>query len=358
MAKIRRMFPGGNTSQGFVSLHDNIINDRRNKLYILKGMPGGGKSSLMTEIGERALDKGYSLEYHHCPSDPESIDGLVINELAIAIVDGTPPHSIDPVYPGLSDRIINLAAYINEEEIAEYKKEIEEAKEKNSKAYRRAFNYLKAARSVYKEIENINREAQDFKKINQISREYLDEIFSHEIVDQGSYSFKNREIFSSAYTPKGYFDYTDTIVAGLAKKYYLKGELGTGKSKFLNRLMKRAKMENFHLEIYYNAFAPEKIESILIYELDLIVSANEAIRLGDYKTIDFNRFFDKARLDTGKDYLLFNKLMEEGIRALNLAERNHFKQEELYNSAIDFTGVDREREMIWQEIEEFIRKKA
>ncbi len=33
-------------------------------------MPGGGKSSLMKEVGERALEKGYSVEYHHCPSDP------------------------------------------------------------------------------------------------------------------------------------------------------------------------------------------------------------------------------------------------------------------------------------------------
>lgn len=55
-------------------------------------MPGGGKSSLMKDIGRRALDEGFTLEYHHCPSDPNSIDGIVINELGVAIVDGTPPH--------------------------------------------------------------------------------------------------------------------------------------------------------------------------------------------------------------------------------------------------------------------------
>src|SRR5699024_5665927 len=70
MVKIRRMFPGGNTSHGFYHLHDNIIGLDRNKLYILKGMPGGGKSSLMKEIGKRALEEGFTLEYHHCPSDP------------------------------------------------------------------------------------------------------------------------------------------------------------------------------------------------------------------------------------------------------------------------------------------------
>ena len=92
MPKIRRMFPGGNTSQGFVSFHDNIIGENRNMLYILKGMPGGGKSSMMIEIANRALEEGYSLEYHHCPSDPDSVDGIVIEELKLAIVDGTAPH--------------------------------------------------------------------------------------------------------------------------------------------------------------------------------------------------------------------------------------------------------------------------
>lgn len=86
------MFPGGNTSQGFYSLHDNIKGPKRNMLYIIRGMPGGGKSSMMKEIGKLALEKGYDLEYHHCPSDPNSVDGVVIEELGIAIVDGTLPH--------------------------------------------------------------------------------------------------------------------------------------------------------------------------------------------------------------------------------------------------------------------------
>ncbi len=41
MTKIRRIFPGGNTANGFFSLHNNIISEKRNKLYIFKGMPDG-----------------------------------------------------------------------------------------------------------------------------------------------------------------------------------------------------------------------------------------------------------------------------------------------------------------------------
>ena len=86
-------------------------------LYILKGMPGGGKSSMMKEIGKRAYEKGYSVELHHCPSDPNSIDAVVIEELRIGIIDGTPPHPVDPVYPGVSEVIIDLTQYIDRNKI-------------------------------------------------------------------------------------------------------------------------------------------------------------------------------------------------------------------------------------------------
>ena len=42
MAKVRRAFPGGNISQGFYSLHDNIIGPNRRMFDILKGMLGRG----------------------------------------------------------------------------------------------------------------------------------------------------------------------------------------------------------------------------------------------------------------------------------------------------------------------------
>lgn len=353
MGKIRRMFPGGNTSQGFSSLHDNIIGLNRNALYILKGMPGGGKSSLMKEIGKRALEEDFSVEYHHCPSDPSSIDGIVINELGIGIIDGTPPHAMDPVYPGLGDKIVNLAVYIDSSKIAGHKDEIAKAKTNNKKAYRRVFNYFKAARLVYDEIEEAHKEYVDFNKVNNMSKEYLDEIFSREIVEGRNYKFKTRYMFSNAYTPQGYFDYTETIIDGVKHRYYLDGEIGTGKSTFLKRVVERANMENFHIEIYHNPFIPEKIESLLIHELDLIISSNDKIKKGPHNTIDFNQFFDKSKIDNQEEYIIFEKLIEKGTESLNMAKDNHFIQETIYKKSINYKGIDEEKERIWEEIKSY-----
>ena len=90
--RIRRLIPGGNTSKGFYSYYDNIIEKDANRIFILKGGPGTGKSSLMKKIAKEMLEKGYEVEYHHCSSDNNSIDGIVIPKLRVAMIDGTAPH--------------------------------------------------------------------------------------------------------------------------------------------------------------------------------------------------------------------------------------------------------------------------
>ena len=182
MEKVRRMFPGGNTSRGFFPLQENIIGENKNFLYILKGMPGGGKSSLMKEIARRSLEEGYTVEYHHCPSDPTSVDAIVIVELKIVILDGTPPHSMDPLYPGVNERIVDLSRFINEEKIKPYKEKIVKAKKNNKKSYRRAFNYFKAAKSVYEEIEMNNKEFVDIKGLKKYENKFMEEIFKRKEV--------------------------------------------------------------------------------------------------------------------------------------------------------------------------------
>lgn len=90
--KIKRVFPGGNTSKGFYSYYDYIIEPDANRIFVIKGGPGVGKSSMMKKVAKDLLEKGYDIEYHHCSSDNNSIDGLVVPKLRVAMVDGTAPH--------------------------------------------------------------------------------------------------------------------------------------------------------------------------------------------------------------------------------------------------------------------------
>ncbi|MDR7870201.1 MAG: ATP-binding protein [Tissierellaceae bacterium] len=357
MANVRRIFPGGNTSEGFYSLHDNIIGTNRNMLYILKGMPGGGKSSMMKEIGKRAYEKGYSVELHHCPSDPNSIDAVVIEELKICIIDGTPPHAIDPTYPGLTETIIDLTQFINTDKIVDSKEEIIKAKGNNKKAYRRAFNYFKAAKNIYSEIEEVNKEFVDFKAINNLSKELILEIFSKEPIEVNK-DFKVRRLFSSAYTPNGYVDNIKTILNYVDTRYYLQGDTGTGKSVFLERVIDAAKLRDYHIEIYYNPLIPTKIESVIIFELDTIISSNLRTKEFPNTLIDFNQFFNKPEEKSGEenyDIKMFNELVLGGVEGLRGAKDNHQALEDSYKKAVNYKGVDEVKERLWAEIESYMK---
>lgn len=357
MANVRRIFPGGNTAEGFYSFHDNIMGSNRSMLYILKGMPGGGKSSMMKEIGKRAYEKGYTVELHHCPSDPNSIDAVVIEELKIGIIDGTPPHPIEAIYPGISETIINLTQFINTEKIQDSKADIVEAKANNKKAYRRAFNYFKAAKTIYEEIEETNKEFVDLKGINTLSKVNIDKIFKKEPIEINR-DIKVRKMFSSAYTPNGYVDNTKFILTDVNNRYYIKGEIGTGKSDFLKRIVDECTLRDYHIEIYYNSLIPTKIESIIIFELDTIISSNLKTLEFPNTLIDFNAYFNKPeekQEEENYEIKIFNELILGGIEGLRGAKDNHLALEEAYKKAVNYKGVDEVKESIWKEIENYMK---
>ena len=78
------------------------------RLFILNGGPGSGKSSIMKKVGHQWVEKGYDIEFLHCSSDNDSIDGVFIPALKVGLVDGTAPHVIEPKAPGAMEEYINL----------------------------------------------------------------------------------------------------------------------------------------------------------------------------------------------------------------------------------------------------------
>lgn len=94
--KLKKFFPGGNTSQGFFSYYDHIIGQDATRVMVIKGGPGVGKSTLMRFIGEHMLEQGFDVEYHCCSSDNGSLDGVCIPSIGVALLDGTAPHDEGP----------------------------------------------------------------------------------------------------------------------------------------------------------------------------------------------------------------------------------------------------------------------
>lgn len=92
--RIRRVFPGGNTPHGFHSFYDYITPPDSNKIFVLKGGPGVGKSTFMRKIAEELVERGYDAELLHCSSDNGSLDGARFPALGVTMVDGTAPQRV------------------------------------------------------------------------------------------------------------------------------------------------------------------------------------------------------------------------------------------------------------------------
>ena len=91
-------FLGANSPTGFYSLYPELIQpERARAIYILKGGPGCGKSTLMRRVGARMEEEGLDTEYILCSGDPDSLDALLLPQLGVALVDGTAPHAAAPL---------------------------------------------------------------------------------------------------------------------------------------------------------------------------------------------------------------------------------------------------------------------
>lgn len=84
---------GANSPTGFYSLYDQLLEpEQAETIYILKGGPGCGKSSLMRRVAQARRRRGLRWSTSPAPADPDSLDAVVFPALNTAIVDGTAPH--------------------------------------------------------------------------------------------------------------------------------------------------------------------------------------------------------------------------------------------------------------------------
>ena len=136
----KEFFAAMNSYGGFVSHYKTSFAQERR--YIIKGGPGCGKSTLMRRIAAEAERRGCDVEYYDCSSDPDSLDGIVLPSLGIALFDGTAPHEEAASAPGWRDNLIDLGAFWDTELLRAHQDEIIVLSEHKSAAYHNAYRYL------------------------------------------------------------------------------------------------------------------------------------------------------------------------------------------------------------------------
>lgn len=356
---IRHMFPGGNTSLGFYSYYNYILpQEEATRIFVIKGGPGVGKSTFMKKIGEEMVDRGYDVEHMHCSSDNNSLDGLVIPAIKVALLDGTAPHVVDPKNPGAVDEIIHLGDFWNEAGMRLNREYIMKDNREVGRLFARAYRYLKAAAAIYEDITVINSLAMNNAKANAVTAKILEVLFKDKgiAVKEG----KQRHLFASAITPKGLQNYLNSIL-NVEMIYVVKGETGTGTEKLLEKVRSAAAERGFDTESYYCALNPLKLEHLVIPGMNVAfttVNKYHNIEIEPYAEVDFNEYLDKSVREEQNDALEYNKcefevLLNKGINTISKAKAIHDQMEKYYIPNMDFEAVQRCWEAVLARIIEY-----
>lgn len=345
--KVRHLFPGGNTTQGFFSYYDNILSqEEATRIICLKGGPGVGKSTYMKRIGKAIEEKNYSIEYLHCSSDPDSLDGILIPAIKIAIVDGTSPHVVDPKNPGAVDYIINLGEYWDEKAIRKNRKQILQVNTAVSKLFKRAYKYLAAASYLYKDIVLIHQDAVNEAGVYIEADKIISKILTD--VDVAEKVGKVRKLFASAITPKGFVNHLDSVIGCNDKVFRIIGEPGTYTSKLLNLIMEEAVKRGLDVEAFYCPIDPvNKLEHLIIKELGVVfITTNDFHNLDvvNSQIIDMNKYIEYTILNQyfdvlQYDYRLYKELLNSAVKTIHDAKKSHDYLETLYVPHMDFDKV-------------------
>lgn len=342
--KERHLFPGGNTHKGFHSFYSYILTqENANRIICLKGGPGTGKSFLMKKVANHFKEKGYSIEYHHCSSDADSLDAIVIKELNVAMLDGTSPHVVDPITPGAVDEIINLGVALNSEVLSLIKNEIMEVQKNISNNFKRAYMFLAAAKEVHNDWTNLNASALNACNISIITESIKNEIFTNKSFVYG----KERHLFATAFTPSGIITHAKELSIDFERKYIIKGGPGFNKSHILKDIGMTAKNNGYFVEYMHDPFIPDRIEHIFIPEISTcILTENEINRISfEGKKYNIEYFCDPIKISSIKedveyDKELFYSLTDKALAFILKAHELHDDLEAFYINAMDYNVVD------------------
>ena len=339
MAQVTNFFAGANSGDGFRNLFPEIVDlEDTYDLMVLKGGPGVGKNTFMREIGRSMEQAGTPVEYLWCSGDPASLDGVVMPELRCAVVDGTSPHVIEPVYPAAVDRYVDLGRFYDLTAAKASAEEVKAHTRAYQAAYARAYRHLKAARQV--ELDAAAAVGKTFDREKALRRAAA--IAARELRRRGGETGRTTRRFLGSITHKGYvwrFDSVDVLcpkVYVLADSWELAGEM-------LAVLHRRAAENGWNTIVCCAPEQPDRMEHLLIPGLGLaFVTSRPGMEYG-------KKPFRRIRLDAmaepeGRARLRFQTRMaallrEEGVLALKDAKASHDKLEAVYNPYVDFDGV-------------------
>lgn len=347
------LFAAANTKNGFVSFFDKAFcRDAVSKIYILKGGPGCGKSTLMKNYAKSAKKKGLTPIFYHCSSDPDSLDGVTVKETGVSILDGTSPHVFDPVYPGVRDFYVDLSQAWNTDKLDENKDKIISLANQKKACYQTAYRLLNAAGRVTDELYETAKSFADLDKIKSFVRRFAHKYIKHKDTKQG----RIHEIIVDAVSAKGVIRYF-TPEKYAATLFFIKDAKMLGRF-LLEELTDTVKKSGANAVIALSPENPENAVAVYLPESKVCISLYdegfaEAFEKNGktVKIVNTSRFIKAEAFKECRQKLRFAQkcyetLHDAALSELSCAGAFHAELEKIYISATDYGKVNEIGSMI------------
>ena len=328
----KKYFAGVNSGTGFYNYYNYLFdNNKEGFLYILKGGPGTGKSTLMKKVGLALEEAGEKVEYFYCSSDSCSLDGVRAVNANIAVVDGTAPHTLDPSAPGAKEIIINLGEFIGEN-IKKNKQDIFKINDTKKELFTLAYKYISSATSLNEANRILYSTVNNDYVIDNISAQLFDKIVHS---NQSNFTGE-RKLFETAITPEGVLRFTDNN--NYKEIVQLKGNLYSGEL-ILQAFSEKLKKSGHNFTSFYSPLSPSIAESIcvndILFTLCEGVKSTSQIDLLDTVNIDNNTIL--AEIQENKKAI--DSLVEKTHQTLYTCKIEHLKLEAMYSPCMDFVSI-------------------
>lgn len=366
--KLTKLFPGGNTSRGFYSFYDHIIDKNATRIFILKGGPGVGKSTFMRKIGETVLELGYDVEFLCCSSDNDSLDGICIPAPGVAMIDGTAPHIVDPKNPGAVDEIINLGEFWDEDKMVAVKQTVLQSNTRVGRLFKIAYHQLAEAKVIKDELDSYLEEAANHARINETAGKIIKKVLDDAPV-QYEKEAKSRRLFATAFTPQGQWHHLDTILQDVKKLYLVTGEATGLTSRIVGAAARAAYEGGLDTRVFHCPLDPENVDLVVIPQQGCAVMKDipgiefkpqEVNSIKKVKIYNINQYLNEKVLAIyeGEINSARNRLADAINRAISYisqAKAEHDLMESYYIPAMNFEAINAKRDEILTRVMKYVK---
>lgn len=331
-----KYFAASNSSEGFCSYYDSVFNIADlNRIYAIKGGSGTGKAFFMKDVAKAAEKRGYSVRYIYCSSDSESLDGIIIKELKIAVLDGTSPHIYEPRLVGAVDSIVDLGAFLDKKALAPRREEITALSKAKQEHFEKAYGYLRAYHELSASIERIITPCINIPKLKKYAKRLANNI--------GSENGKTEHLLVNSIGMRGKAHF-DTYFEN-ANIYYEISDFFETAHVFLDILFSVLREKKVDVRISNNPIIKSRIDTLFLPNKSLCFEISDENHKGA-RSINMKRFVDSdAVADIRKEYrdILHarNDILNMALLEFEKIKKHHFKLEEIYGSAMNFAAKEK-----------------